>query len=171
MIKKIFTTVLITITMVAVVDAQEYQKFRVGFGIGFTAGPQYGAGLLYTLEPGYHLNDDLVLGIRYEGAGTGLETDGFDKGYRSLSASAQYYVGNKFRAFVGGGVGYYKVNFSGGRESFVGFYPRAGFDVGHGFLALDYNILPTVRADDFVEHYSYLSIRLGVNFGGGKQRE
>jgi len=55
---------------------QDYQKFRVGFGSGFTlarfnqADPD--GGILFTLEPAYHLLDDLLIVLRLEFADTDL---------------------------------------------------------------------------------------------------
>ncbi|MEX1239772.1 MAG: hypothetical protein WEB30_08645 [Cyclobacteriaceae bacterium] len=47
----------------------------------------------------------------------------------------------------------------------IGFYPRVGFDAGHFTVNLDYNIVPETAG---IKN-SYLGIRIGGFFGGGKK--
>jgi len=58
-------------------------------------------------------------------------------------------------------------------QSKFGFYPRFGFDVGHFTLSIDYNFIPnartTVSGSDASFRNSYLGVRLGANFGGGRK--
>lgn len=58
-------------------------------------------------------------------------------------------------------------------QSKFGFYPRLGFDLGHFTLSIDYNFIPntrtTVSGSDASFRNSYLGVRLGANFGGGRK--
>lgn len=58
-------------------------------------------------------------------------------------------------------------------QSKLGFYPRLGFDLGHFTLSIDYNFIPktktTVSGSDASFRNSYLGVRLGANFGGGRK--
>jgi outer membrane protein W len=110
----------------------------------------------------------------------------------SYTVNGQYYFkkGN-FRPFAGVGFGIYKysalefdsddaneaVNFSGTDESKFGFYPRVGFDFRHFTLSIDYNIVGKSTAKATFDgttvsgdiKNSYLGIRIGGYFGGGKK--
>jgi hypothetical protein len=196
--KKI-TSVLCFVLLAAVaVNAQEYKKFRVGTGLGYAmpGGKGSGGGVLYAIEPGYRINDQILANFRIEGAaiirGTVDETSAsFDiAGISSYSLNGQYYLMNGgFRPFVGVGLGMFSIaaakvegNSSGGGVSETagtkfGFYPRLGFDAGHFTLNIDYNFVPNTKAvisggttpvsTEFKN--SYIGIRLGGYFGGGKK--
>ncbi len=199
MTMKKITTVLCLVLFVAVAaHAQEYKKFRVGTGLGYAmpGGSGSGGGLLYTIEPGYRVNDKLLVNLRIEGAlvvrGTVDETSAdFDiAGISSYTLNGQYYLmDGGFRPFVGAGFGTYKIasaSVSGGTSgggvaesagSKIGFYPRIGFDAGHFTLNIDYNIVGNTKAvissgttttnTEFKN--SYIGIRIGGYFGGGKK--
>jgi hypothetical protein len=57
-------------------------------------------------------------------------------------------------------------------QSKLGFYPRFGFDLGHFTFSIDYNFIPntktTISGSDARFRNSYLGVRLGANFGGGR---
>lgn len=196
--KKI-TSVLCFILLAAVaVNAQEYKKFRVGTGLGYASASGKGAsgGVLWALEPGYRINDQILANLRIEGAlivrGTADETSAsLDiAGISSYTLNGQYYLMNGgFRPFVGVGFGMFSIaaasldaGTSGGSISETagtkfGFYPRLGFDAGHFTLNIDYNIVGNTKAvitsgtgttnTEFKN--SYIGVRLGGYFGGGKK--
>lgn len=185
--KKISTVLMLIAFTAAAAVAQEYKAFRVGLGLGYANASGKGAkgGVLWTLEPGYRVNDQILANLRIEGAVIG-------RGYAdetsasidvaalgSYTINGQYYFNNNsLRPFVGVGLGMYSLaavsvsaNQTGGSSEAVaaankiGFYPRVGFDAGHFTLNLDYNIVPETSG---IKN-SYLGIRIGGFFGGGKK--
>ncbi|HYF70131.1 MAG TPA: outer membrane beta-barrel protein [Ohtaekwangia sp.] len=176
-------------------NAQEFKKFKVGVGAGYAMPGGKGAkgGLLWTLEPSYRVSDALAIGLRIEGA---ILVRGFSEelgddaefdiaAISSYTVNGNYYLNNNnFRPFVGAGLGIYslaavelKDSDNGGdaelseSESKFGFYPRIGFDAGHFTLALEYNLIPATKVDGLGGEFknSYLGIRIGGFFGGGRK--
>jgi outer membrane protein W len=184
--KRISTVLLLVVLTAAAAVAQEYKAFRVGIGLGYANASGKGAkgGVLWTLEPGYRVNDQILANLRIEGAviarGSATETEvSLDvAALGSYTLNGQYYFNNNnFRPFVGVGFGMYSlaaasmdVTAGGGSQEVVAaankiVYPRVGFDAGHFTLNLDYNIVPETGG---IKN-SYLGIRLGGFFGGGKK--
>lgn len=185
--KRISTVLLLIAMTAATAVAQEYKAFRVGIGLGYANASGKGAkgGVLWALEPGYRVNDQILANLRIEGAVIG-------RGYAdetsasvdvaalgSYTLNGQYYFNNNnFRPFVGVGFGMYSLaavsvtaGTTGGSTEAVaaankiGFYPRVGFDAGHFTLNLDYNLVPETNG---IKN-SYLGIRLGGFIGGGRK--
>lgn len=175
--------------------AQEFKKFRLATGLGYAmpGGEGAGGGVLWALEPGYRVNDALAVSLKIEGAlivrGFSESVDGYSgdvAGISSYTANGIYYLSNnKFRPYVGAGVGIYSLaavtmsaNGTGAAaESKIGFYPRIGFDLGHFNINLDYNIVGASEAigtdfDGNIKKYdvknSYIGIRIGGFFFGGR---
>lgn len=192
--KKFVYLLALAMLMSTFTNAQEYKKFKVGVGLGYAmaSGSGSSGGVLFTLEPAYRLQDNLSIGLRMESA---IIVRGFSQSSSSASIDAaavgsytlngQYYFGStSFRPFVGAGFGLYSLAAvsesvsSGGSnvsvaiaaESKFGFYPRVGFDYRHFNMALDYNIIPatTVGGGNDLKN-SYIGIRIGAFFGGGKK--
>lgn len=186
--KRILTVLMLIACTGAAAVAQEYKAFRVGVGLGYANASGKGAkgGVLWTLEPGYRVNDQILANLRIEGAviarGSATETSAsLDvAALGSYTLNGQYYFNNNnFRPYVGVGLGMYSlaaasmdVNVNGTTQQQVvasankiGFYPRVGFDAGHFTLNIDYNIVPET---DGIKN-SYLGIRLGGFFGGGRK--
>lgn len=171
-----------------------FKPFRVGLGIGYAvpaAGEGAGGGFLMYAEPGYRPTDQVLVGLRLEGAFIvrGIEgvsnkdISGDASSIASYSLNAQYYFNNEqVRPFVGAGFGLFsltavKFNTAGntpgadevGAETRFGFYPRLGVDVGHFTLTLDYNIVPPTDVPDGGEvKNNFLGIRVGAAIGGGR---
>lgn len=185
--KRILTVAMLVLLTAAGSMAQEYKAFRVGIGLGYANASGKGAkgGVLWALEPGYRVNDQILANLRIEGAVIG-------RGYAdetsasvdvaalgSYTLNGQYYFNNNnFRPFVGVGFGMFSLaavsvsaSTGGGSTEAVaaankiGFYPRVGFDAGHFTLNLDYNIVPETAG---IKN-SYLGIRLGGFIGGGRK--
>jgi outer membrane protein W len=196
--KKITMFVGLMLIAAVAVNAQEYKKFRVGTGLGYAipGGSGAGGGISWTLEPGYRVNDQILANFRYEAAaiirGTVDETSAsFDvAGIGSYTVNGQYYLmSGGFRPYVGVGLGMFSIaaasvdgGSNGGGVSETagtkfGFYPRIGFDAGHFTLNLDYNIVGNTKAivttgtgnttTEFKN--SYIGIRVGGYFGGGRK--
>jgi hypothetical protein len=190
MTKKI-SLVLMLLLSAVVLKAQDFKKFRLATGLGYAmpGGEGAGGGILYDIEPGYRVNDALCVSLRYEGA---VVVRGLSESVSSYDASAAaigsytvngiYYLSaNKFRPYVGAGLGLYSlsavsVGTSGSgaaAESKIGFYPRIGFDLGHFNVNIDYNIVGPTEFSDGTNTYEtkngYLGIRIGGFFFGGRK--
>lgn len=189
--KKISTVLFLVVLTAVAAKAQEFKKFRVGVGAGYAmaSGKGSGGGVLFTVEPGYRVMDNLLVNLRWESAAvirgtvndTGADLD--VAGISSYTLNGQYYFNNNaFRPFVGVGFGSYKLAAvsvtasSGGSSSTaaaaaskIGFYPRVGFDYKHFTLNLDYNFIPNTTAGAYEFKNSYLGIRIGGYFGGGRK--
>lgn len=173
---------------------REFRPFKVGIGIGYGvpgAGEGAGGGFLAYLEPAYRATDQVLVGLRLEGAFLvrGVEgvrdrdVSGDASSIASYSLNTQYYFNNEnVRPFVGAGVGLFTLAATEfntaandpnanevGAETRFGFYPRIGVDAGHFNLTLDYNFIPPTDVPGGGEvRNNYLGIRLGVAIGGGK---
>ena len=176
--------------------ARDFKPFKVGVGIGYAVpgtGEGAGGGFLLYVEPAYRATDEVLVGLRLEGAFmvrgiegvTNRDISGDVSSVASYTLNGQYYFNNsEVRPFFGAGVGLFslaaaKFNTAGndpgaddiGVETRFGFYPRIGLDVGHFTLILDYNIIPPTDVPGGGEvKNNYLGIRAGVSIGGGKTR-
>lgn len=174
--------------------AREFKPFKVGIGIGYAvpgAGDGAGGGFLAYLEPAYRATDQVLVGLRLEGAFTARGVKGVNNrdvsgdasSVASYTLNTQYYFNNEnVRPFVGAGVGLFSMaatefNTAGsdpdadevGAETRFGFYPRIGVDAGHFNLTLDYNFIPPTDVPGGGEvRNNYLGIRAGFSIGGGK---
>lgn len=189
--KKLSTVLFFMLFAAVAVNAQEFKKFRLATGLGYAmpGGEGSGGGILYDIEPGYRVNDALCVSLRWEGA---VVVRGLSESVSSYDASAAaigsysvngiYYLSNnKFRPYVGAGVGVFNlaavtVSTAGGgaaAESKIGFYPRIGFDLGHFNINIDYNIVGATEFNDGTTKLetknSYLGIRFGGFFFGGRK--
>ena len=191
--KKIIYVLALVMLMSSFTFAQDYKKFKVGVGLGYAmaSGDGSGGGILFALEPAYRLQDNLSVGLRMESAaitrGFSQSTAGATVSVAAVSSytlNGQYYFGtSSFRPFLGAGFGMYSLaavsvsvgSISGeaaAAESKFGFYPRAGFDIGHFNVTLDYNLIPatSVGGTSGAEvKNNYFGIRIGAFFGGGKK--
>jgi hypothetical protein len=189
--KKI-TSVLFFLLLTAVaVQAQEFKKFRVGLGGGYAMPGGEGAkgGVCFYLEPGYRVMDALIVGLRMESA---VVVRGFSEdigandldiaGIGSYTLNGQYYFSNEgFRPFAGLGFGMYSlaaIKYDDGSgttetavqsESKFGFYPRVGFDSRHFTMQIEYNLIPATEYAGGEFKNSYLGIKVGGFFGGGRK--
>ena len=156
-----------------------------------TSGDKIKAGVTFGIEPHYRLSDALAIGLRIEGAGlaygntsgSGENTSGSANVsvIYSYCPSIEYYLlKGGFRPFIGAGAGIFdqgSVTVSGSDQgtnntgyvsvgSKFGFFPRAGFEVGHFRLSAEYNILGN---DANGNSSNYAAFNIGFFFGGGKK--
>ncbi len=149
------------------------------------------AGATFVLEPHYRLTDAVAIGLRIEGAalaygnttgsGTGTSGGAEVSAIYSYCPSLDFYLMNGgFRLFVGGGAGIYNqgsVGVSGSSQgtsntgyvslgSKFGFFPRAGFEIGHLRLSAEYNVLGN---DANGNSSSFAAFNIGFFFGGGRR--
>lgn len=191
--KRILTVVVLVALTAFAAEAQEFKKFRVGLGGGYamTSGKGAKAGVLLYLEPAYRIQDQILVGLRWEAAAV---VRGYDADVETESASAslsgstglfgQYYFNNNtFRPFVGLGLGTNKIAtaaatlegeaFAGISQSKFGFFPRVGFDAGHFTLSIDFNMvgastLTGTSGTELKTKNNYIGIRFGGFIGGGR---
>jgi len=191
--KKTSLLLLVCLAFTVAVKAQEFKKFKVAVGGGYASPAGSGAkgGVLFYIEPAYRIQDNISVGLRWEQA---LVVRGFSEdvpsgvdlniaGIGSYTLNGQYYFNNNnFRPFVGLGFGIYNlaaVKYDAGGQtdqvavasgSKVGFYPRVGFDLNHFNVSIDYNVVGATKADGGGEFKnSYLGVRIGGSFGGGRK--
>jgi opacity protein-like surface antigen len=175
------------------------RPFKVDLGIGYAipAGKGVKGGVLLVIEPKYAVIPQLALGLRFEGAiiarFTGYDAEGNPntvdvKGQGSYVATGDYYFTNNYavRPFVGGGIGIYRiagVEVTSGTEgvsasSKFGGMLRAGVELSHVRLGMEYNIVPSTTFSGYdmngspatlTSKNSYLGLKLGVCIGGGKK--
>ena len=191
--KKLFFAIALLLVGVST-NAQEFKPVKLGLGLGYAAPSDGGGGIAVYLEPGYRINDQILIGLRIESAAMAKNVGGTEasiKATGSYTLNGQYYFNNnQFRPFVGLGVGLFanaalettdpstgSGTISASAGNGIGFYPRIGFDFGHFNFIFDYNIVPptdeveingqTVALGEDVKN-SYMSIKIGVSIGGGR---
>jgi hypothetical protein len=149
------------------------------------------AGATFVIEPHYRLTDAIALGFRLGGAalaygntsGSGTSTSGsanVSAIYSYCPSIELYLLKGGFRPFIGGGAGIFyqgSVSVSGSDQgtsntgyvslgSKFGFFPRAGFEIGHFRISAEYNILGN---DANGNSSNYAAFNLGFFFGGGRK--
>jgi hypothetical protein len=167
--KKITSVLCIVVLAAVAAHAQDYKKFRVGLGLGHArpGGDGAKAGLLFFLEPGYRINDAMLVNLRMEfaamargiaGADGSADFDVTTSGSYTLNFQ-YFFMSETFRPFAGLGFGTYSckgasASVSSGQSDVtigvadankIGFYPRVGFDAGHFQLSIDYNIIGATK--------------------------
>jgi outer membrane protein X len=172
-------------------------KVDVSIGYAIPAGTGAKGGVLFAVEPKYAVIPDLSVGVRFEGAvvarfggydqeGMPLETD--VKASGSYLFTGDYYLMKDyaFRPFVGGGAGIFSVagvetNSTSGDVSAgakFGGMIRAGIEASHFRAGIEYNMVPKTTFTGYDSNgnitsgltspNSYIGIKIGVCFGGGR---
>ncbi len=156
-----------------------------------SAGDKIKAGATFVLEPHYRLGDGVALGFRLQGAalaygntsgsGTGTSGSANVSAIYSFTPTLDLYLANGgFRPFIGGGAGLYyqgSISVSGSSQgtsnsgyvslgSKFGFFPRAGFEIGHFRISAEYNVLGN---DANGNSSNYAAFNIGFFFGGGRK--
>jgi outer membrane protein X len=147
------------------------------------------------VEPKYAVINNLAIGLRLEAAVIarfgGYDPDGTPsdlsvKASASYLATGDYYFMDNyaFRPFAGGGVGIFSLagveSNAGGSgvsaSSKFGGMIRAGVELSHFRLGIEYNIVPKTTFAGFdsngdpatlTSKNGYIGIKIGVCFGGG----
>ncbi len=194
--KKITFSILLLAT-VAITNAQNHFKpfkFDLSLGYAIPGGDGAKGGILFAGEPKYAVIPNLSVGLRFEGAimargvadasGEVAEVD--VKAAGSYLATGDYYfTSNVVRPFGGIGLGIYSLasasasNSSGsaGVGSKFGEMVRAGVEISHFRVGLEYNIVPTTnvigvdsQGNEFTgkSKNSYMGIKIGAVIGGGR---
>ena len=179
----------------------KYKPFKVDLSTAWAIPQGSGAkaGIAFAIEPKYAIIDKFAVGFRLEWAVTArgwLAPDGTTASANvaasgSYLATYDYYLpGLVFRPFVGGGTGIYNLASASVTEtsqnssvvaaasSKFGQMLRAGFEVGHFRMALEYNIIGKTQAaytdgtgttSTISTPNNYMAIKLGFFIGGGKR--
>jgi outer membrane protein X len=183
--KKILFTAVLICGLALTMQAQEFKPFRfdagVGYGLPFSDGLD--GGVQFYLEPKYEIVDKIAVGLRWEGslfAGADINGQSVDVKLSSayLVTGDYYLTNNKFRPFVGIGLGIYSiggvsvgdnaVDAVDAKSNFGGLI-RAGFDVSHFRLTLSYNYGGKTKSIELKdETFHYLGVTVGFYLGGGK---
>lgn len=170
-------------------QSESYTPWQLNFtgGYAMASGDGVKGGIALYLEPKYHINDNISVGLR---AGVALiakslsgDADSFKvAGIGSYLLTGNYYFlknGGAFRPFGGVGVGYMKaagfdtgLGGSVGITSGIGGLVRVGFDVSHFTLDLEYNLNPSTKLPDDGGKISnsFLGVNFGFYFGGGSKK-
>ncbi len=186
--KVLFSVILICVAFVA--KSEEFKPFRVDVGLGY-AMPKGGGGVLFSIEPKYAFAPNIMAGFRAEWAGMArvrwtADAQGhtIDSGETEAKFTGSYLVTgdyhfttDKFRPFAGLGVGLYTLagaailynsdittNINAGSKNNFGLMLRAGFDVAHCRLAVEYNF---TGKDHMDKSCNYLGIKFSAYIGGG----
>ncbi|PGH37380.1 MAG: hypothetical protein CRN43_21505 [Candidatus Nephrothrix sp. EaCA] len=195
--KKVSFLILLTVLAVTgklAAQSESYTPWQVDWTLGF-ASPAGGegakGGLTFYVEPKFHINDHITVGIRAGAAallkapvdtnGKAIPGGSFSAaGIGSYLATGNYYFqfseGGKFRPFAGIGLGYAsaagvsadsnaKSAAIEGKSGFGGM-ARVGFDVSHFCFNVEYTINPKTAGIS----NNYLGFNLGFYLGGGSQK-
>ncbi len=176
-----------------------FKPFKVDVSLGYAIPGGTGAkgGVLFVVEPKYEVIPNLSVGLRMEAAvmarGTvdanGNAADVSVKAAGSYLLTGDYYfTQNTVRPFAGAGLGIYSlaaasVNNNGASSSVsaahkFGEMVRAGVELSHFRVGLEYNIVPSTKVDaisssgtktTYTSKNGYMGIKVGFCIGGGKK--
>jgi len=176
----------------------DLKPFKVDVSLGYAIPGGKGAkgGVLFAVEPKYAVIPAFSVGLRMEGAVV-ARFSGYDENGEEMDASVKasgsylltgdyYFTDNySFRPFAGGGAGIFslasvEVNSTSGEVSGgtkFGGMVRAGFELSHFRLGLEYNLIPKTTFTGYDENgemtsgltskNGYIGIKVGVCIGGG----
>ena len=192
--KKITFSILFVMA-VAVSNAQGFKPFKVDVSTGYAIPGGEGAkgGVLFAIEPKYAVIPNLSVGLRFETAimargfadNTGQTANMEVKAAGSYLVTGDYYLTeNTVRPFGGIGAGLFSLagtsagsnGESVGSGSKFGGLIRAGVEVGHFRMGLEYNLVPATKIAVYDGNSTYTSetkngyigIKIGAVIGGGR---
>lgn len=196
--KKLYVVLSLVMVSVSSFSQKALKPFKVDVSVGYAipGGEGSKGGVLFAFEPKYAVASNIAVGLRMEAAvvarASGYNSNGETmdvdvKASGSYIATGDYYFSENysFRPFAGLGGGLYSlaaasVSTSGtesaGASSKFGGLIRAGIEVSHFRLGLEYNLIPKTTLDGFDSNgnpakveskNSYIGIKIGVCFGGG----
>ena len=165
--KKILLIGIVAFGSLLNMNAQEANRFRFDFDLGYAIPQGGGGGVSFYLEPKWNIEDNMSVGLRLGAAvlakeleSDGNTTEGEIGANGSYVGTFDYYFsdgGSSFVPFVGGGIGYYSVatvkfdEFDNGNDfaesndlegsGKFGGMVRAGFNWGKFKMSLDYNLV------------------------------
>jgi hypothetical protein len=143
------------------------------------SGDELDAGIGFYVNPKFHMNDNLLLGLKYETTAIGAANDDFLDVSKIVcyASTIDYYVSSEnLRPFAGLDIGIYELGSISNTlmnntveielGSKFGIAPKIGVSFGHLDLTLQDNIIfdQNERFNDF----NHTSIKLGFHLGGGE---
>jgi hypothetical protein len=176
------------------------KPFKVDLSLGYAIPGGDGAkgGVIFVIEPKYAVLPPLSLGLRMEAALIarfgGFDSEGNPnnvdvKGSGSYLATGDYYFVNNYalRPFAGIGLGVYRIagvevnstTEGTSTASKFGQMIRAGVELSHFRMAVEYNIVPSTTFSGWdmngnpatlTSKNSYIGIKAGVCIGGGRTK-
>lgn len=182
---------------VAIANAQyEFKPFKVDVSLGYAIPGGEGAkgGVLFVIEPKYAVIPSVSLGLRLETAimargrtdASGTNTEFDVKAAGSYLVTGDYYfTSSKARPFAGAGLGLYSLAAASTEDegasvssgSKFGQMIRAGVELSHFRVGLEYNIVPKttmeyinsngVKTTSSMKN-GYVGIKVGFTIGGGR---
>jgi len=190
---------MISLSALAQKSAQTFKpfKFDISMGYAMPAGSGSKGGVLFALEPKYAVMQRLSVGLRWEGAIIARFSGGYDQDGMPMNAAVKlsssycltgdYYLTDNYnlRPFAGAGAGFFLLageetnGGSGGVSagSKFGGLVRAGIEISHFRVGLEYNIVPKTTFTGWDSNgdpvtgmsskNSYLGIKIGCVIGGG----
>ncbi|OQP58330.1 outer membrane beta-barrel protein [Niastella populi] len=194
--KKIVLSLLL-LAGAAIANAQyEFKPFKVDVSLGYAIPGGEGAkgGVLFVIEPKYAVIPSVSLGLRLETAimargrtdASGTNTEFDVKAAGSYLVTGDYYfTSSKARPFAGAGLGLYSLAAASTEDegasvssgSKFGQMIRAGVELSHFRVGLEYNIVPKttmeyinsngVKTTSSMKN-GYVGIKVGFTIGGGR---
>lgn len=196
--KKIALSILLLATVIIAKAQEEYEfkPFKVDVSLGYAIPGGEGAkgGVLFVIEPKYAVIPSLSVGLRWELAvmargradATGTNTEVDVKAAGSYLVTGDYYfTSSKARPFAGAGLGIYSLaaastedegaSVSAGTK--FGEMIRAGVELSHFRVGLEYNIVPKTTMEYINSNgiktttsmkNGYIGIKAGFTIGGGR---
>ena len=194
--KKIVLSFLL-LASVAIANAQyEFKPFKVDVSLGYAIPGGEGAkgGVLFVIEPKYAVIPSVSLGLRLETAimargrtdASGTNTEFDVKAAGSYLVTGDYYfTSSKVRPFAGAGLGLYSLAAASTEDdgasvssgSKFGQMIRAGVELSHFRVGLEYNIVPKTTMEYINSNgvkttssmkTGYVGIKVGFTIGGGR---
>jgi outer membrane protein X len=199
LMKKItFSILLLTAFVIAKAQDQPvFKPFKVDVSTGYAIPGGSGAkgGVLFVIEPKYAVIPNVSVGIRWELAVMARGTVDQNGNASSVDVKAAgsylvtgdyYFTQNTVRPFAGAGLGIYSLaaasagntSVSGSAGSKFGEMVRAGVELSHFRVGLEYNIIPSTKVESvntttnaktvYTTKNGYLGIKVGFTIGGGR---
>lgn len=175
--KSLLLVFLLAIAVVAKAQEIEIKKRRLELAVGLAmgVGENSGAGVLFVAEPGWRVNHNFWVNLRFESAFLVRDPELNPHGVFSCTTSGLYYLNNNNpRLYIGAGLGFYglvSATYSGNlvaAEIKPGFYPRIGVDWRRFNINIDYNYIIN---SELLSENSYLGLRVGMFLLGRKKEQ
>ncbi|MEN8120155.1 MAG: OmpW family outer membrane protein [Bacteroidota bacterium] len=183
--KKLLIIILLISFTNIFVNAQEFTPLKVELGAiyGLPTDEAFTGGVGFYFNPSYYFTDNINLGLKAEWAIIGAsDTEGLNVSISAIGSylvTANYFfMKSKIRPYIGVGTGLYSlgttslssvdgngdINIEYGNK--FGVAPTVGLNLSHFTINASYNLILDI--DEALAKKDYLSIGIGVYFGGGK---
>ncbi|MBN1251927.1 MAG: hypothetical protein JXR51_16855 [Bacteroidales bacterium] len=182
--KKIFLIILLILITNNFIYSQDFTKLKVELGgiYGLPSDGAYTAGIGYYFNPSYYITDKINVGVKAEFAIIGAASeDGLSVSISAigsyLATFNYYFTTSKVRPYIGVGAGLYQLGSASVGTDVAsidvefgdkfGVAPKIGLDLSHFTISVSYNYI--IGLDSEFASKNYISLGVGVFFGGGKK--